>query len=47
MTYRAYEFVSSANADIGVRHIFAKVLVRLAVEVGRNRNGALFQCGAW
>jgi hypothetical protein len=38
MTYRAYEFVSSANADIGVRHIFAKVLVRLAVEVGRNQS---------
>jgi hypothetical protein len=42
MTYRAYEFVSGANTDIGVRHIFAKFLVRLAVEVGRNQYCALF-----
>jgi hypothetical protein len=36
MTYRAYEFISGANTDIGVRHIFAKIRVRLAIDVGRN-----------
>jgi hypothetical protein len=43
MNYLAYEFVSGANADIRVRHIFAKIRVRLAIDVGRNRDRALHQ----
>ncbi len=42
MTYRAYELFGSVDADIGIRHIFAKVRIGPADGVGRNGNCALF-----
>jgi hypothetical protein len=44
----AYDFdVIRFKTGIGVSHIFAKKLVRLAVGVGQNRNRALAQLIEW